>query len=63
MTAELITILPLIERPTTPVWIKLEIVRLELVAAQEVELDLVADEPLGIEDYGHPLAAGRLSAL
>src|SRR5215475_7820091 len=42
------------------VWVKGEVFRLELVTGEQVELDLLEGEPLGIEHEAHALAAGRL---
>jgi hypothetical protein len=43
-----------------PVGIEREVVRLELVASEEVELLFREGQVLGIEDEPDPLAAGRL---
>jgi len=40
--------------------IELEVIRLELIAGQEVELDLGEWKFLGVEHETHTLAAGRL---
>src|SRR6516165_5568686 len=49
-----------LERRHHAVWVKGEVFRLELVTSEQVELDLLEGEPLGIEHEAHALAAGRL---
>jgi hypothetical protein len=50
----------MIERRHHAVRVKRQVVRLELVAGQQVELDLLEGNAFGVEHEAHALAAGRL---